>query len=87
MTSSEARYRGQESAPQDARWSRAANLKRRLAMLRYHATQRGSDGKSLSAVAGGRAAWAKRAAATPGGARALGLELALRRWHPEDEST
>lgn len=73
--------------PKDARWSRAANLKRRLAMIRYHASQRDPQtGKSESAVAGGRAAWAKRVAATPGGGRALGLEMALRRWHPEADS-
>ena len=72
----------------DARWSRASNLKRRLAMMRYHATQRDPvTGKSQSAVSGGRAAWAKRTAATPGGARALGLEMVLRRWHPDLETS
>lgn len=53
-------------------------------MLRYHASVRDPDtGKSLTAIRGGMSAWAKRAAATPGGARALGLEMALRRWHPD----
>jgi hypothetical protein len=60
------------------------NLRRRLAMLKYHASVRDAEtGKSLTAIRGGMAAWAKRAAATPGGARALGLEMALRRWHPD----
>jgi len=61
-----------------------ANLRRRLAMLKYHASVRDPEtGKSLTATRGGMAAWVKRAASTPGGARALGLEMALRRWHPD----
>jgi hypothetical protein len=61
---------------------RAANLRRKLAMLRFHAEHCGPDGKSTVAVKGGQVAAAKRIANTPGGARALGLELALARWHP-----
>ena len=64
---------------------RAANLKRKLAMLRVHAVARDPvTGKSVIAVKGGQAAAAKRIANTPGGGRALGLELALARWHREE---
>jgi len=70
---------------EDAARRHAANLRRRLAMLRFHSEQRGADGKSAAAVKGGQTAAALRIANTPGGARALGLELALARWHPENE--
>lgn len=61
---------------------RGANLRRKKAMLAFHASQRDPiTGKSLSAVKGGQAAAGKRIAKTPGGARALGLELALARWY------
>lgn len=66
-----------------ARRQRVANLRRKLAMLSVHASRRDPiTGKSVIAVKGGQAAAAKRIATTPGGARALGLQLALARWHP-----
>jgi hypothetical protein len=70
----------------DARWSDATNLKRRLALLRYHASQRDPvTGKSLTAVRGGRSSWSIRAERA-GGDRILATELALKRWYPKDFS-
>jgi len=64
----------------------AANLKRKLALLKHHAAQRDSlTGKSRQAVAGGQAAWRKRVEAAGGDARIVGLSMALRRWHPEED--
>ena len=71
-------------APPLSRRQRLANLRRRLALLRHHAAQRGPDGKSQQAVRAGRLGGRKRADGHPGGPQAFGLELALRRWYPED---
>jgi hypothetical protein len=66
------------------RRQRAANLRRRLALLRHHEAQRDPlTGKSHQAVRAGRLGGRKRADTHPGGPRAFGLELALRRWYPE----
>ena len=59
---------------------RAANLARRVALLRYHGANRDWDGKSISARRGGHA----RMSADPGGPRAAATAMALARWHPED---
>lgn len=56
---------------------RAANLRRRVAMLRYHVTMRGGDGKSVAAQRGGHARMGGDAAL----ARATATEMALKRWH------
>jgi len=64
---------------------RRANLRRKLALLKHHAAQRDPfTGKSVQAVRGGRAAWTKRVEAAGGDARIVGLEMALRRWHLEE---
>jgi len=53
-------------------------------MVRFHAEHRDPvTGRSTVAQKGGRAAAAKRIGLTLGGARALGLELAIARWHPD----
>ena len=59
---------------------RAANLSRRAKLLRYHASRRGADGKSISAVQGGQA----RMGEDPALARAAATEMALRRWYPTE---
>lgn len=76
-------------SPTDAeRRHRAANLKRRLALLRHHAALRDPvTGKSLQAVRGGQAAWRMRVEAAGGNARIVGLEMALKRWHPEGDGS
>ena len=61
---------------------RAANLSRRAKLLRYHATRRGTDGKSVAAQRGGYA----RMGDDPALARAIGTEMALRRWYPKEKS-
>lgn len=58
---------------------RARRLRLRLAALKRHAAARGEDGKSALAVAAGKASGACRE-----GDKAWGLELALRRWYPQD---
>ena len=65
---------------------RVGNLKRKAAALRRHRAARDPlTGKSLLAEKAGRAGWRKRAEAHPGGARGLGLELALARWHRDGQ--
>ena len=54
-------------------------LRIRLAALKRHAAARGPDGKSKLAVAAGKASGIARE-----GDQAFGLELALKRWHPEE---
>jgi hypothetical protein len=56
---------------------RAANLARRVKLLRYHASMRGPDGKSITARRGGLA----RMGNDPALARATATAMALRRWH------
>ena len=56
---------------------RAANLKRRIFMLRYHIERRGADGKSVVAQRGGHA----RMGADRALARAIATEMAVKRWH------
>ena len=53
-------------------------MKIRLAALRRHAAARGPDGKSELAVAAGKASARGRE-----DEQAWGLEMAIRRWHPE----
>ncbi|MDP2950091.1 MAG: hypothetical protein Q8P22_11195 [Chloroflexota bacterium] len=73
------------SAPAAERRRHAANLRRRLGMLAHHHRQRDPlTGKSRQAVKAGRLGGRKRAEEHPGGPRAFGLELALRRWYPQD---
>ena len=57
---------------------RIRRLRIRLAALRRHAVAKGPDGRSELAVAVGKKSGAARA-----GDRVFGLELALKRWHPE----
>ncbi|MFH1483365.1 MAG: hypothetical protein ABIG98_03815 [Chloroflexota bacterium] len=54
-------------------------MRLRLAALKRHAAARGEDGKSALAVAAGKASGASREADT-----AWGLQMALRRWYPQD---
>jgi hypothetical protein len=70
------------SASEEDRRKQAANLKRRLFMLRFHALNRDFDGKSAIARRGGQA----RMARDPGGPRAAALQMALTRWHPQGDS-
>ena len=66
--------------PQDDlqdRRRQAANLRRRVAMLRFHAANRDWDGKSVIARRGGHA----RMDADPGGPRAAATSMAIARWH------
>ena len=56
---------------------RAANLKRRAFMLRFHAERRGVDGKSVVAQRGGHARMGDDRAL----ARAIATEMAVKRWH------
>ena len=56
---------------------RAANLKRRVFMLRFHAERRGADGKSVVAQRGGHARIGDDRAL----ARAIATEMAIKRWH------
>ena len=58
---------------------RGRRLRLRLAGLKRHAAARGEDGKSTLAVAAGKASGASRETDA-----AWGLELALRRWYPQD---
>ena len=67
----------------NAKRRRAANLKRRQAALRQHRHARLPDGRSAVALKGGLIGGRRRAEGHPGGPRGLGLELAMRRWHPE----
>lgn len=60
----------------------AANLKRRVSMLRFHASNRGEDGKSIVAQRGGRA----RMGDDPTIARANATEMAALRWYGEKAS-
>jgi hypothetical protein len=77
------------SATDRERRRQGANLKRRLALLKHHARLRSLAGseKSPQAVRGGMAAWRAKVRAVGGDARILGLEMALRRWHPEKDAT
>jgi hypothetical protein len=65
------------ASPEQVRRRQAANLRRRVALLRYHAANRDWDGKSAIARRGGYA----RMAADPGGPRAAATAMALARWH------
>ena len=69
-------------SPATIRRRRAANLARRAKLLRFHASMRGADGKSTSAVRGGMA----RIGDDPAIARAAATEMALRRWYPNNET-
>ena len=57
---------------------RIRRLRIRLAALRRHSVAKGADGRSELAIAAGKKSGAARI-----GGRAFGLELALKRWHPE----
>ncbi len=61
---------------------RRRRLKIRLAALKRHAAARGPDGRSELAVAAGKKSGAQRE-----GDAAWGLELALRRWHGDDDGS
>jgi hypothetical protein len=68
-------------ASRDSLIQRRANLSRRLAALRQHATARDPEtGRSRIARAGGLIGGVRRAEKF-GDARALGLALNLKRWH------
>ena len=63
------------------RQERRRRLKLRLAALKRHKAARGPDGKSKLAVSAGKASARCRK-----DDRAWGLELALKRWYPEQGS-
>ena len=56
---------------------RAANLKRRAFMLRFHTERRGTDEKSVVAQRGEHARMGDDRAL----ARAIATEMAIKRWH------
>ena len=57
---------------------RVRRLRIRLAALRRHAAARGPDGRSELAVAAGKASGIARE-----GDKVWALDMAIRRWHPE----
>lgn len=69
-------------SPDGIRRRRAANLSRRAKLLRFHASMRGADGRSISAVRGGQA----RMGDDPAIARATATEMARQRWYPNTET-
>ena len=56
---------------------RAAGLRRRVRMIKFHCAHRGEDGKSIVAQRGGRA----RMGDDPAMAKATATEMAVSRWY------